>query len=104
MSACHSAATANLARVSAIQARRLHSHFTVAAAKADKCGVCNGTSNTCKSHEGLIKESTLVQGYNDLITLPAGATAIKIAENRPTSNSLGKRSRSLAVPCHSESG
>lgn len=62
----------------------------IAAAKADKCGVCNGTSTTCKGNEGVIKESTLTTGYNDLITLPAGATSIKITETKPTSNSLGE--------------
>ncbi|KAI6241997.1 hypothetical protein M3Y99_00276400 [Aphelenchoides fujianensis] len=63
-------------------------------AKADKCGVCNGTSTTCKGNEGVIKESTLTTGYNDLITLPAGATSIKITETKPTSNSLALKNES----------
>ncbi|KAI6189901.1 hypothetical protein M3Y97_00058300 [Aphelenchoides bicaudatus] len=56
--------------------------------KLDQCGVCNGNGTTCKSHEGVIKESSLTSGYNNIIVLPVGATSIKIEENRPTSNSL----------------
>ncbi|KAI6186600.1 hypothetical protein M3Y98_00150400 [Aphelenchoides besseyi] len=63
-------------------------------AKADKCGVCNGKGTTCKGNDGVIKESTLSNGYNDLITLPMGATSIKIEENRPTSNSLALKNES----------
>jgi hypothetical protein len=67
----------------------------ILAAKADKCGVCQGNGTTCKSQEGVVKESTLSTGYNDIIVLPVGATAIKIEENRPTSNNLGEFIRCL---------
>lgn len=36
------------------------------ASKPDKCGVCNGNGTTCKSHEGVIKESSLTSGYNNM--------------------------------------
>uniref|UniRef100_A0A1I7RSD0 Papilin n=1 Tax=Bursaphelenchus xylophilus TaxID=6326 RepID=A0A1I7RSD0_BURXY len=63
-------------------------------AKVDKCGVCNGTGNTCKSQEGLVKESGLSKGYNDIIVLPAGATAIRVEETQQTSNSLALKNES----------
>jgi hypothetical protein len=67
--------------------------------KTDKCGVCNGNGTTCKSHEGVVKESTLSSGYNTIIVLPVGATSIKIEENRPTSNSLGELYKTTFEKC-----
>ena len=77
------------------RARLLPAIFFFSAVKADKCGVCNGNGTTCKGHDGVIKETKLTNGYNDVLTLPVGATAIRIEENRPTSNSLGESQASF---------
>jgi hypothetical protein len=57
--------------------------------KEDKCGVCDGDQSTCKTVAGLFDERNLSPGYHDIIVLPVGATAIRVEEMRPTTNSLG---------------
>ncbi|EPB74918.1 Kunitz/Bovine pancreatic trypsin inhibitor domain protein [Ancylostoma ceylanicum] len=58
------------------------------ALKVDKCGVCDGDGSKCKTIEGTFDERNLSPGYHDVMRLPAGATAIKIEEARPSSNNL----------------
>ncbi|XP_005996895.1 A disintegrin and metalloproteinase with thrombospondin motifs 1 [Latimeria chalumnae] len=44
--------------------------------KFDKCGVCGGSGSSCKRVSGSLDQSSL--GYNDVVTIPAGATNIDI--------------------------
>lgn len=62
--------------------------------KFDKCGVCDGDGSKCKTIEGFFDERNLAPGYHDIIKLPAGATAIKIQEARPSSNNLALKNES----------
>ncbi|KAH7730490.1 thrombospondin [Aphelenchoides avenae] len=62
--------------------------------KYDKCAVCNGDGSTCKTVEGFFDERNLSPGYHDVISLPAGATSVKIEEIRPTSNNLALKNSS----------
>ncbi|PAV70271.1 hypothetical protein WR25_24086 isoform C [Diploscapter pachys] len=62
--------------------------------KFDKCGVCDGDGSKCKTIEGFFDERNLAPGYHDIIKLPAGATAIKIQEARPSSNNLALKNGS----------
>uniref|UniRef100_A0A7E4W9T4 Papilin n=1 Tax=Panagrellus redivivus TaxID=6233 RepID=A0A7E4W9T4_PANRE len=64
--------------------------------KSDKCGVCGGDGSTCKTVEGIFDERDLTPGYHNIINLPVGATAVKIEELRPTSNSLALKNSSDA--------
>uniref|UniRef100_A0A914QFX4 BPTI/Kunitz inhibitor domain-containing protein n=1 Tax=Panagrolaimus davidi TaxID=227884 RepID=A0A914QFX4_9BILA len=64
------------------------------AKKSDKCGVCGGDGSTCKTVDGIFDERNLSPGYHNIILLPAGATAIKIEEMRPTLNSLALKNSS----------
>ncbi|VDM61275.1 unnamed protein product [Angiostrongylus costaricensis] len=58
------------------------------ALKADKCGVCDGDGSKCKTIEGTFDERNLSPGYHDVLRIPAGATAIRVEEARPSSNNL----------------
>jgi len=60
--------------------------------KEDKCGVCGGDGTTCNIVHGIYDNDNLKTGYNDLLTIPAGARNIKIEEIVPTSNYIGIRS------------
>ncbi|ETN69195.1 Kunitz/Bovine pancreatic trypsin inhibitor domain protein [Necator americanus] len=64
------------------------------ALKVDKCGVCDGDGSKCKTIEGTFDERNLSPGYHDVMRLPAGATAIKIEEARPSSNNLALKNSS----------
>ncbi|KAK4336726.1 hypothetical protein RND71_043627 [Anisodus tanguticus] len=58
----------------------------------DKCGVCGGDGTTCHVLHGVYDNDNLKTGYNDLFTIPAGATNIKIEEIIPTTNYLAIKS------------
>lgn len=51
-------------------------HIIGSSKKLDKCGVCGGNSSTCRKISGSLNRSKY--GYNDIITIPAGATNIDI--------------------------
>ena len=55
-------------------------------AKNDKCGVCKGDESKCKSVEGTFDDRSLAPGYHDVVTIPAGATAVRVEEARPSGN------------------
>nr|XP_005999977.1 PREDICTED: A disintegrin and metalloproteinase with thrombospondin motifs 8 isoform X2 [Latimeria chalumnae] len=46
--------------------------------KYDKCGVCGGDGSTCRKISGSLNRSKY--GYNDIVTIPAGATNIDIKQ------------------------
>ncbi|XP_056601168.1 A disintegrin and metalloproteinase with thrombospondin motifs 8 [Triplophysa dalaica] len=46
--------------------------------KLDKCGVCGGDCTTCRKISGSLNKATF--GYNDVVTIPAGATNIDIKQ------------------------
>uniref|UniRef100_A0A7I5EDG0 Papilin n=1 Tax=Haemonchus contortus TaxID=6289 RepID=A0A7I5EDG0_HAECO len=64
------------------------------ALKLDKCGVCDGDGSQCKTIEGSFDERNLSPGYHDVMRIPAGATAIRIEEARPSSNNLAMKNSS----------
>ncbi|XP_069470232.1 A disintegrin and metalloproteinase with thrombospondin motifs 8 [Ambystoma mexicanum] len=49
-------------------------HIIGSTMKLDKCGVCGGNSSTCRKISGSLNRSKY--GYNDIITIPTGATNI----------------------------
>ncbi|XP_066561895.1 A disintegrin and metalloproteinase with thrombospondin motifs 1 [Amia ocellicauda] len=49
--------------------------------KFDKCGVCGGDSSTCKKVTGSLDRAR--PGYQDVVTIPAGATHIDIKQRAP---------------------
>lgn len=46
--------------------------------RLDKCGVCGGDSTTCRKISGSLNKA--IFGYNDIVTIPAGATNIDIKQ------------------------
>ncbi|XP_023672036.2 A disintegrin and metalloproteinase with thrombospondin motifs 8-like [Paramormyrops kingsleyae] len=46
--------------------------------KLDKCGVCGGDGSSCRKVTGSMNRA--VYGYNDIVTIPAGATNIDIKQ------------------------
>ncbi|NXA38976.1 ATS8 metalloproteinase, partial [Eudromia elegans] len=46
--------------------------------KLDKCGVCGGNGSTCRRISGSLNRSKY--GYNDIVTIPAGATNIDVKQ------------------------
>ncbi|XP_010865083.2 A disintegrin and metalloproteinase with thrombospondin motifs 8 [Esox lucius] len=46
--------------------------------KLDKCGVCGGDGTTCRKITGSMNKA--IFGYNDIVTIPAGATNIDIKQ------------------------
>ncbi|XP_029428977.1 A disintegrin and metalloproteinase with thrombospondin motifs 8 [Rhinatrema bivittatum] len=53
-------------------------HVVGSSKKLDKCGVCGGNSSTCRKISGSLNRSKY--GYNDIVTIPAGATNIDIKQ------------------------
>ncbi|KAB1254755.1 A disintegrin and metalloproteinase with thrombospondin motifs 8, partial [Camelus dromedarius] len=50
--------------------------------KLDRCGVCGGEGNSCRKVSGFFNPSRY--GYNDIVTIPAGATNIDVKQwSRP---------------------
>ncbi|KAF7241193.1 A disintegrin and metalloproteinase with thrombospondin motifs 8 [Varanus komodoensis] len=55
-------------------------HIIGSPKKFDKCGVCGGNGSTCRKITGSFNKSKF--GYNDIITIPAGATNIDVKHSR----------------------
>lgn len=53
-------------------------HIIGSPKKLDKCGVCGGIGSTCRKISGSLNKSKF--GYNDIITIPAGATNIDVKQ------------------------
>ncbi|XP_067827096.1 A disintegrin and metalloproteinase with thrombospondin motifs 8-like [Heptranchias perlo] len=53
-------------------------HVIGSSKKFDKCAVCGGNSSTCRKITGSLNRSK--HGYNDIVTIPAGATNIDIKQ------------------------
>ncbi|XP_004714272.2 A disintegrin and metalloproteinase with thrombospondin motifs 8 isoform X1 [Echinops telfairi] len=53
-------------------------HVVDSPRKLDKCGVCGGNGNSCRKISGLFNPSSY--GYNDIVTIPAGATNIDVKQ------------------------
>ncbi|XP_013922506.1 PREDICTED: A disintegrin and metalloproteinase with thrombospondin motifs 8-like [Thamnophis sirtalis] len=54
-------------------------HIIGSSKKLDKCGVCGGDCSTCRKISGSLNKSKF--GYNDIVTIPAGATNIDIKQH-----------------------
>ena len=46
----------------------------------DKCRVCGGDGSACETTSNVITDQDMSMGYNDIVTIPPGATNIRIAE------------------------
>ncbi|MBN3302553.1 ATS8 metalloproteinase, partial [Amia calva] len=46
--------------------------------KLDKCGVCGGNGSSCRKITGSLNKA--MYGYNDIVTIPAGATNIDVKQ------------------------
>uniref|UniRef100_A0A8C8YXE5 Peptidase M12B domain-containing protein n=1 Tax=Prolemur simus TaxID=1328070 RepID=A0A8C8YXE5_PROSS len=53
-------------------------HVVDSPRKLDKCGVCGGKGNSCRKVSGSLSPSSY--GYNDIVTIPAGATNIDVKQ------------------------
>ncbi|XP_048418321.1 A disintegrin and metalloproteinase with thrombospondin motifs 8-like isoform X1 [Stegostoma tigrinum] len=53
-------------------------HIIGSSKKFDKCAVCGGNSSTCRKISGSLNKSKY--GYNDIVTIPAGATNIDVKQ------------------------
>ncbi|NWI16957.1 ATS8 metalloproteinase, partial [Crypturellus soui] len=53
-------------------------HIVGSSKKLDKCGVCGGNGSTCRKISGSLNRSKY--GYNDIVTIPAGATNIDVKQ------------------------
>ncbi|XP_021098467.1 A disintegrin and metalloproteinase with thrombospondin motifs 8 isoform X2 [Heterocephalus glaber] len=53
-------------------------HVVDSPKKLDRCGVCGGTGSTCRKISGFFTPTRY--GYNDIITIPAGATNIDVKQ------------------------
>uniref|UniRef100_A0A6I8N090 ADAM metallopeptidase with thrombospondin type 1 motif 1 n=2 Tax=Ornithorhynchus anatinus TaxID=9258 RepID=A0A6I8N090_ORNAN len=49
--------------------------------KFDKCGICGGSGSTCKKVSGSLTNAK--PGYQDVVTIPAGATNIEVKQRNP---------------------
>uniref|UniRef100_A0A670YPS4 ADAM metallopeptidase with thrombospondin type 1 motif 8 n=1 Tax=Pseudonaja textilis TaxID=8673 RepID=A0A670YPS4_PSETE len=54
-------------------------HIIGSSKKLDKCGVCGGDGSTCRRISDSLNKSKF--GYNDVVTIPAGATSIDIKQH-----------------------
>ncbi|KAL7981535.1 hypothetical protein Chor_005623 [Crotalus horridus] len=54
-------------------------HIIGSSKKLDRCGVCGGDCSTCRKISGSLNKSKF--GYNDVVTIPAGATNIDIKQH-----------------------
>nr|XP_060643528.1 A disintegrin and metalloproteinase with thrombospondin motifs 8 [Anolis sagrei ordinatus] len=54
-------------------------HIIGSLKKLDKCGVCGGNGSSCRKITGSLNRSKF--GYNDIVTIPAGATNIDIKQH-----------------------
>ncbi|XP_028931125.1 A disintegrin and metalloproteinase with thrombospondin motifs 8 [Ornithorhynchus anatinus] len=53
-------------------------HVLGSTRKLDKCGVCGGSGSSCRKISGSLNRSKY--GYNDIVTIPAGATNIDVKQ------------------------
>uniref|UniRef100_A0A8C5K450 ADAM metallopeptidase with thrombospondin type 1 motif 8 n=1 Tax=Jaculus jaculus TaxID=51337 RepID=A0A8C5K450_JACJA len=53
-------------------------HMVDSPKKLDKCGVCGGKGTSCRKVSGSFTPSSY--GYNDIVTIPAGATNIDVKQ------------------------
>lgn len=53
-------------------------HVVDSPRKLDKCGVCGGKGTSCRKVSGSLSPSSY--GYNDIVTIPAGATNIDVKQ------------------------
>ncbi|KAK1794756.1 hypothetical protein P4O66_009962 [Electrophorus voltai] len=60
-------------------------------AELDMCGVCNGNNSTCKIYEGKYTKQHYTNDYYAVVTIPAGARSIHIAELNSSSSYLALR-------------
>ncbi|KAF4523767.1 hypothetical protein B566_EDAN013595 [Ephemera danica] len=60
-------------------------------AHEDRCRECGGDSTGCNTVTGHLDFENLVNGYNDILLIPAGATNILIQEQDAASNYLAVR-------------
>uniref|UniRef100_A0A8D0G7I3 ADAM metallopeptidase with thrombospondin type 1 motif 8 n=1 Tax=Sphenodon punctatus TaxID=8508 RepID=A0A8D0G7I3_SPHPU len=51
-------------------------HVVGSSKKLDKCGICGGNGSTCRKISGSLNR----YGYNDIVTIPAGATNIDVKQ------------------------
>lgn len=56
----------------------------------DGCGVCGGDDSTCRLVSGNLTERGGSLGYQKILSIPAGASRLQIAQLRPSSNYLGE--------------
>ncbi|XP_048736901.2 ADAMTS-like protein 4 isoform X2 [Ostrea edulis] len=61
------------------------------AATRDLCGVCNGDGSTCRVVKDIFETKKLNYGYNEIGTLPAGATNINITQLGQSRNYIALR-------------
>nr|XP_003223216.1 PREDICTED: A disintegrin and metalloproteinase with thrombospondin motifs 8 [Anolis carolinensis] len=54
-------------------------HIIGSLKKLDKCGVCGGNGSSCRKITGSLNRSKF--GYNDIVTIPVGATNIDIKQH-----------------------
>lgn len=57
----------------------------------DGCGVCGGDDSTCRLVSGNLTERGGPLGYQKILSIPAGASRLQIAQLRPSSNYLALR-------------
>lgn len=62
--------------------------------REDKCGRCAGNGTSCRTVTGRLTQNDLLEGYNDVLMLPSGATNIRVRELAPSNNYLAMRSGS----------
>lgn len=63
----------------------------------DGCGVCGGDDSTCRLVSGNLTERGGPLGYQKILSIPAGASRLQIAQLRPSSNYLGESLSSLSL-------
>ncbi|XP_065760942.1 ADAMTS-like protein 4 isoform X1 [Muntiacus reevesi] len=57
----------------------------------DGCGICGGDDSTCRLVSGNLTERGGSLGYQKILSIPAGASRLQIAQLRPSSNYLALR-------------
>ncbi|XP_027438019.1 ADAMTS-like protein 4 isoform X3 [Zalophus californianus] len=59
--------------------------------RPDGCGVCGGDDSTCRLVSGNLTDRGGPLGYQKILSIPAGASQLQIAQLRPSSNYLALR-------------
>uniref|UniRef100_G1L3V9 ADAMTS like 4 n=1 Tax=Ailuropoda melanoleuca TaxID=9646 RepID=G1L3V9_AILME len=59
--------------------------------RPDGCGVCGGDDSTCRLISGNLTDRGGPLGYQKILSIPAGASQLQIAQLRPSSNYLALR-------------